>query len=321
MVTGGSGFVGATMLLKLGNSKIDTINFDIAPPPPNVEKALSPVKKYIKFVKGNFLDLSAMKEIAKKHSVDKIIHMARRSTGGSALDDPPSVRFDVDGMFNILELGRIQDVKSLVFTSSQMVYGPKQYSPVDEEHPTKPIEPYGAQKLMCEQIGIHYHELYGLNFKTVRFTAPYGTFGTSGIWIHLLIKNAVKGLPTIASSGGDYAADFFDSRDAADGVLLALNSKETTHRIFNLCSGKTTTLKKLITVTKKLVPEAIIKIGPGCTDSSFGNYPSLQKQAKDLFTIPYSIDRAKNELGYNPKISIEAGMKNYYQWVVKEESI
>lgn len=301
LITGGTGFLGPVLaeeLLRKSNEKI--ILLDLSP------KKIDFLEKYgdsVKIVEGDITDSSEIFDLCKKLEVDRIVHLAAIADVDVAEKNPlQATRVNVDGACNVFETCRRLDMKVL-FASTGAVYG-KSKGPVSEDSPYNPADIYGATKVMGEVMGLQYVKSYNIDLIINRlyfiygarmFFEPISPFG--------MVKNAVDQKPTSFERGRDQPFDFTHVRDTARGIVSALltDSKELKHNIFNISSGKTTTLGEIARIVKKYVPESDIRIGPGKLDIQRG--------------FPLDISRAREELGYEPEVSLDDGIKETIMWL------
>lgn len=302
LITGGTGFLGpvvADELLKRVKEKV--VLFDLAPAKIDF---LDKYGEHIETVKGDIQDLNEILDVCKKFRVNKMTHLAAIADVDVAEEDPlKACKVNVDGSYNIFEACRRLNIERVVYASTGAVYG-KAKGPVPEESPYNPADIYGATKVMAEVIGLQYMRSYGIDLIIDRlyfiygprmFFEPISPFG--------MVKNAVEGKPAVFEKGADQLFDFTHVRDSANGIVLALlaDSKQLKHRIFNISSGKAFRLREIVKIIQKHIPTADIKMGPGELGTKRG--------------FPLDISRAKEELGYEPKVSLEEGLKETIEWL------
>jgi nucleoside-diphosphate-sugar epimerase len=306
MVTGGSGYIGSNLVEMMAMRGDDPLIFDVITPFGVRKALLEHVMDKVTFVRGNFLDLATMISTIKKNEVDKVVHLARYVTTQFPRE-PSTAKQDIEGMLNMLEAVRLTEVKRIVFMSSQTVYGPEQYSPMEEDHPKLPGTHYAVYKLASEHFGRIYSELYGIDFLALR---PGNIYGLGMVplqvprrLINNIVQSAVKGVPVMRRSPQGRERPRVDHvyvKDLCNAVLLALDVKKQQlhHRIFNISTGEVVPISEVIKIVKELLPEAVIDIDVSDQQTTKG---------------PYSIERARKELGYKPKYNIRAGLTDYIE--------
>jgi UDP-glucose 4-epimerase len=167
---------------------------------------------------------------------------------------------------------------------------------VGEEAPTNPASVYGATKVMGEFFGMHYHRLFNVDFRALRFTTLYGlgkSAGSTGI-CSLLIEKPAKGEP-IQGDAADAVTDWLYIKDCLNSFILARKIEAPQYRIYNIGAGSYS-VRQVAEVVKKFIPGA-----------------RIQLEAKRTFPWPpsYKWERAKKELGYEPRYDIEAGVRDF----------
>jgi nucleoside-diphosphate-sugar epimerase len=301
MVTGGSGFVGAHLVKTLAERGYKVINFDAVGPSGFRKWLLSGIKGQVIFRDGSLLDLPALLLAIKQGEVKSLIHLGALLPGSSPM---MTMKVNVEGTINVLEAARIMDLKRVIFASSMGVYAPKQYEPVDEEHPKLPQTPYGSSKAAGEFFGFNFASEYGVDFIALRFPMIYGG-GTYLPFLYVIdiVENAVKGVPSKFETGLDVSYDYIYVKDVVQSYILTLETKDKIpHRAYNIGSGQITSVRRTAEIVKSFIPKAIIEIRPGMTeiDSSWAR----------LFGL-LDIERARKELRYEPKYDMRSGIEDY----------
>jgi UDP-glucose 4-epimerase len=155
LLTGGTGYIGshsAVVLTNLGHRVVlydNLSNSNVAV----VQKLVDITGQVINFVKGDVLDTALLTSTLATHKVEAVIHFAGLKAVGESVSDP--LRYyknNVQGTISLLHAMKAQQIKTLVFSSSATVYGEPKYLPIDEEHPTNAVNPYGRTKLQIEEL-------------------------------------------------------------------------------------------------------------------------------------------------------------------------
>jgi len=289
LVTGGSGRIGASLVQELDQEGFDVTVFDL------VETRRG------KFVKGNLLDLSAVKDATR--NFDAIIHLA-----AIPFDLPNDYKrlydANVTGTFHILEAASQNHVQKVVFASSICTLGigfwkgdpiELQYFPVDEKHPTKPQDLYGASKLIGEELCYMYTRRSGikticLRMASICFTNPDG--GPTKEWLEeferdikpcLLDPKFCRDRPEM-----DWAWEYAAPEDVIQAFVLAMKDKNAKHEIYNIGAPDTPTNMDSLELAKTFYPKARIR-----DEKAF-----RMNKKKALFDI----SKAQKELGYRPRV-------------------
>lgn len=301
LLVGGAGFVGHhTMkgLLETGYTEKDIVVFDNFSwgKPDHIPKG-------IKTISGDITKPDDIENASK--DIETIYHLA------AIKEIPYSVKFpvkthevNVGGVLNTLEAARKSGAKKVIYSSAASVYGKMIYSPIDENHPTNPESPYAATKVCGEKYCVAYHHTYGLSTICLRYANVYGPNVTSKNVIDAFVENALKGMPLKLNSGGTQKKQFTHVSDISQANILALKT-HVKHGIYNTAGDEK---KSLISIEglAKLVQEIVADVP----------IEYMDKRQGDLIVpdLMISIEKARNELGYSPKISIREGVKEYADW-------
>jgi len=305
LVTGGTGANGSMVIRKLLEIGQTPVVYDLYPD----TTLIKDIAERVKIVRGDILSLPNLIQAVKEHKIDRIIHLAAaiRSEHGRG---NPAVEFKIncEGTLNVLETARVMDVKRIVLASSRAALGPPTgefgyptYKPVGEDVAKNPEGMYGATKLLCECMGLVYNSEYSLDFVVIRAPHLYGpgrsAHGGFAV-IDMMVENALHGRPTKVLEGGDAKDDWTYTKDVAKGIVLACTAKKLQHHIFHIGTGKGTTLHDAAAIIKKIIPEAVIEVGPGY-------------KMGPAYCSVLDISRARKELGYEPQYYLEDGIKDY----------
>jgi len=301
LVTGGAGFAGSHIVESLVNRGDEVIVYGSISNPSNLKS----VEGRAKVEAGDILDRQRLFDVAKAHRVEKIVHTSAIGWRGTSVQEPvKTAEVNVIGSLNVYEVAKALGVKRVIGFSTIWVYGKTIKEPIDEDHPCNPTIPYAITKLAAEEMGLYYHQTYGVDFIAVRPSAIYGPRLRSGYAPILMLENAINGVPTKWPTGSEHRSDFVNVKDVSSAILLALDvdSAKLKHRIFNVSSGKAYTLKEVRDIIKSLIPEAEIELGSGVVED--------WNQA----TGPISTVRAREELGYEPRYDLQEGFQEIIEW-------
>jgi len=318
MITGGSGFIGVYLMKALMDGGARVVNYDLAPPGPALQKYLDEAADgdNLVYQRASILDLPDLIATAKDRRVDKIVHMAAFFDPAESNRRPCfTYQANVMGTINILETARLMDVSRVVNISSIGVYPRKQYEPMDEKHPMFILgaghgSHYGASKAAAELIGQAYCENNGVSYVSVRFSGVYGFGMRYSMFIKDMIENALNRAPTKFKSGGDLTRDYTYVKDSVNGVIRALNAKDSdlVSRTYLTTSGQLYSGTQIAEIVTKLIPGADISIG-----SELNEFEKKDMAKRGLIDISL----AKKELGYEPQYSIEEGIREYIETLKK----
>ena len=314
LVTGGAGFIGSHVcerLLRDGHNvwAFDDLNnfYDPQFKQRNLREIQSLAKPF-EFVHGDITDAAALAEIFSSVKFDQVIHLAARAGVRPSLEQPALYqRVNVEGTVNVLEAARKSGVKKIVIASSSSVYGLNSKVPFSESDPIiSAISPYAASKLACEALGHVYHHIYKMDVTMLRFFTVYGPRQRPDLAIYKFAKLISAGKPISVFGDGSAARDYTFVSDTIDGVIAA-TKKEFGYEIFNLGESETISLSRMIELLENaLGKKAIIDRQP--------------LQAGDVPITFADISKAREKLGYNPKVKFENGIKLFADWFRKNET-
>lgn len=231
--------------------------------------------------------------------VEVVLHLASTTTPITSEADPD---FDLSSntaiTASITSAARQQGIRKIIFLSSGgTVYGEPQYLPVDEKHPTNPKVSYGNTKIESEKILLAQNQHESTNNIILRVSNPYGPSqvgdrlqGVVGVFIH----KALMGDPISVWGDGDVIRDYLYIDDLLSGINAAINYGGN-EAIFNIASGRGASLNQIIELIEKYLQREIQK--------EYG-----VQRAFDVKTSVLDIQKAKSELQWEPKISLEDGV-------------
>jgi len=204
------------------------------------------------------------------------------------------------GLINLLEAARIYKIKRFIYISSSMVYGDFE-NDVDEDAPCNPIGQYGIMKYMGEQLVKDYARRYGFEYVIIRPSAVYGEYDVEDRVVSKFMLGAMRG-ETLKVKGAGEVLDFTYVEDAAMGIAQSTTSKEAANKIYNITRSDT----KLTTLLE--AAELAIAI------AGKGNLEVLDRDLSFPKRGRLNINRAVQELGYDPQVNVEEGFRRYYNW-------
>lgn len=319
LITGGAGFIGSHLsekLMELGHNIIIIDNFNDYYDPNLKEKNVEIVSKTAENFKvnyrvyrGDIRNFAFMKNMFEENKIDGIVHLAANAGVRPSIENPQYyVEVNLNGLTNLLECMRLNNLHKLVFISSSSVYGNNKKVPFSEKDTVdNPISPYAATKKAGELLCYTYHHLFNINVACLRYFTVYGPRQRPDLAINKFTRLMLEDKQIPMYGDGSTARDYTYVSDIVDGTIRALNyvsGNEEIYDIFNLGGSNPITLKELIEI-----------IG-----NALGKTPKIEKlpmQPGDV-NITYSdFSHAKEILNYAPKIDIKEGMEKYAKWYVK----
>jgi len=303
LITGGAGFIGSNLskrLLETGHNVIciDNLNDYYSPRIKRENLEYNLKNKNFKFYR---IDVENKEELRKVFgNIDVVIHLAARA-GVRASFKNPELYFNTNviGTLNILDLCKEFNVK-LIFGSSSSVYG-KDKIPFSEKDPVeKQLSPYGTTKRIAERLCEMYFRLYGLNIIILRFFTVYGPRGRPDMAPYIFVKNILEGKKIKMFGPGDSKRDYTYVDDILNGIIAA-TARDFKFEIINLGNSKPIALKDFISLIEKITGKK-------------AKVEKLQEQKGDMKVTYADISKAKRLLNFEPKVSVEEGMKRFIEW-------
>ncbi len=262
-------------------------------------------------------------DVFKNQKIDAVVHYAASCLVDESMKKPEFYfENNVCGSLNLLKTMLKFGVKRIVFSSTCAVYGEAQYTPVDENHPTNPVNPYGESKRMVEKIIEWLGKLKGLNYIVLRYfnvcgASDDGLIGDSKKPSTLLVQNAVRGAleiepfyltcPKVDTPDGTPIRDYVNVVDLNEAHLLSvelLTKKDRVGEIINLGTG---TGNSVLEIVKKVQKATGVKFEIKKGKERQGEYAKIYA----------SIEKAKKILGWEPKRTIEDSVKSLIKWYKK----
>jgi UDP-glucose 4-epimerase len=205
---------------------------------------------------------------------------------------------NIGGTLNLLENSVKNGVKKFIFASTGgAIYGEQSCFPADENHPTKPLSPYGITKLTCEKYLYYYHETYGLNYVSLRYSNVYGPrqdpYGEAGV-VAIFSQKMLAGDQPIINGSGEQTRDYVFVEDVARANALTLEGDVIGE--FNIGTGIETTVNGLFREIKTLAESEVKSV-----------YRKAKKGEQFRSVLDWS--KAKRGLGWNPEVSLKEGLK------------
>jgi UDP-glucose 4-epimerase len=265
-IIGGAGYIGSHMVKIAHKANHEVITLD------NLSTGHRDAVLYGEFEYCDILDLEELSKLFKKHNPDAVMHFSAYSLVGESMIDPYKYyNNNVSGTLCLLKAMIDNNCMKFIFSSSAAIFGNPEYTPIDENHPKKPINPYGKSKLMVEEILKDFELAYGLRYISFRYFNAAGRDPEGDLnerhdpETHLLpiIMQAANGQrESISIFGNDYdttdgtcVRDYIHVNDLADAHIKGLeylNSNESCSSEFNLGNGGGFSVKEVIQQVKNI---------------------------------------------------------------------
>jgi nucleoside-diphosphate-sugar epimerase len=311
LITGGAGFVGSYISKQLLNEGHQSIVYDafisfLDPFKSNYQlyqkKRLEMLDGNVHIIKGDIRDYDMLLKTIKEYRPEVVLHLAAiplanvsNELSGEALD------INMNGLMTVIRaIGAVNFVKRIVYVSSSFVYGHFQYTPVDENHPTNPIDVYGGTKLAGESLIKGFATRFGIDYVIIRPSAIYGPADSNLRVTQTFLENAVAGIE-LQLRGAGQKLDFTYVKDAVQGFILALTRDEAKNEVFNITFGEGRSLKEFADILINYFPDLKIM------EYEFEKFRPKRGSL--------DISKSKNLLGFYPEYPLEIGIKEYVEWI------
>jgi nucleoside-diphosphate-sugar epimerase len=302
LVTGGAGFIGSHLVEHLVHASVQVQVLD------NLSSGdlqnLELFRKHIHFQQGDVRDLATLQEMMS--GVEVVFHQAAVVSVPQSIEDPVETAMVNDlGTLNVLEAARRSGVRRVVFASSCAVYGDLPQLPKKEDMDTKLLSPYAASKLHGENYAKLYAEVYGLETVCLRYFNVYGprqdpSSPYSGV-ISIFMDKGVRRQRVTIYGDGEQCRDFIYVDDVVRANLLAAQGKNISGVTINVGTGKSVTVNSL---WENIAELASVKGEPERASSRPG----------DIRQSVAEISRAQELLGFEPRYSLEEGLRLTWEW-------
>lgn len=306
LITGGAGFIGSHLCTKYAteDGNVNTVicldnfsNGDVR----NIRHLVG--RRNFKLVTGDVRDKELMRDLTR--DADVIMHLAAQvHTDKSLIVPRDTYDINVMGTLNVLENARMHDVGCVLFASSSEVYGSAKYAPMDEYHALDPDHPYGASKAAADRLCSAYYKTYGVEVRILRSFNTYGEGQKDrgyGAVISLFIRRCLEGKPPIIYGDGTQTRDFMYISDAVAAYDAMLIHGGACLGPINFGTGKDVSINALANMIMK---KTGLKMEPVYVERRAGEVDKLVADAT----------KAKNELGWAPKVTIQEGLDRMIEW-------
>jgi len=256
-------------------------------------------RKDVEFYHGSLLDTEAIRMAM--NGVDAVFHLAAIADVKDVYEDPHYAEsINVRGTINVLEAARKSKLKRVIYGSTTWVYSEVTEQYVDEQTPLRPpAHLYAATKIASEYYCQSYSKLYNVPVTILRYGIPYGPRARDGAVVPIFVQKALRGEPLTIAGDGSQFRKFVYVKDLAEGNVLALKTVAQ-NKIYNLDGTEKVTIKQIAETVQKIIGNVKIEYVPARPGDFSGKEVSSQL--------------AKNELGWEPKVSFEEGVRRYIDW-------
>jgi UDP-glucose 4-epimerase len=303
LVTGGCGFIGVNLISRLvaQGGRVRVLD-DLS-----LGKREDLASQAVELQVGDIRDRAAVASACQ--GMDVVVHLAAHTRVVESLSNP-ELNFEVNavGTMNVLSACRSAGVRKVIFASTGGAILGEQEPPVHEGMVPRPVSPYGASKLVGEAYCSAFFGSYGLNTVALRFSNVYGPFSyRKGSVVAQFFRDLLQKKPIVIYGDGEQTRDFLYVADLVDAILLAVKN-DTPGEVFQIASGRETSLRTLLSAMKEVLPELKFDVR------------HEPKRAGEILRNYASIEKARRMLGYNPQTSLDDGLRNTWRWFLSREA-
>lgn len=304
LVTGGFGFIGSNLCLKLLEQGADVTVFNRRiTADPFTRVCLKGIIDKVRIVYGDITEFSNISQAVK--NMDYIFALAGQVSPVIAFDDPfYDLDVNVKGSLNLLEsCRRFNDKAKIIFSATRGQFGKPIYLPVNEKHPDNPIDVQGIHKLAAEKYFKLYHDAYNMKTCSLRLCNIYGprqNFHSAALGaIAVLIWRTLKGEPITIYGNGSSTRDYVYIGDVCDAFVLTAQSKEADGESFLISSGEELSLNELV--------KRVFNISGKETEVKYVD-PPINRLKTDIQRFVGSYKKINKAVGWFPKTSLQEGI-------------
>lgn len=321
-ITGAGGYIGSVSSYLFLQKGYEVVGFD---------NFITGYREPLKFLQDKYSDKQfryyegdLQKDLErvfdKEKDIDCVVHYAASCLVDESMRDPGKYfNNNFIGSMKLLDAMHSNSINSLVFSSTCAVYGEAEYIPVDEKHPTNPLNPYGESKLMVEKMMEWYRKIHGIEYIILRYfnvcgSSDDGEIGDSKRPSTLLVQNAVRGAldiepfqltcPEVDTEDKTPIRDYINVVDLNEAHLLAVERLKENRKseIINLGTGSGSSVLEIVNAVKDI------------TGKEFPINQATEKRQGEYAKMVASINKAKDVLGWVPKRSINDSVSSLVKW-------
>ncbi|MFH1789426.1 MAG: SDR family oxidoreductase [Candidatus Altiarchaeota archaeon] len=293
LVTGGAGFIGSHITDRLIQE-----GFEVSVVDDLSTGSRKNLNSAVKFYETSICD-PALSRVLSEVEPDVVVHQAAQINVRKSIEDPVfDANVNISGSVNLLEACRDSGVRKVVYASSGgAVYGEPQYLPADENHPIRPLCPYGASKYSVESFLHTYHALYGIDYVALRYSNVYGPrqdpHGEAGV-VAIFAKKFLEGESPTIFGDGEQTRDFVYVGDVAEANMLAISSKIKAGA-FNIGVGVETSVNEIAGKIRDITGSRVLPV----------HGPEVKGEVRRIFL---DIKLARRKLSWKPKVGLDEGL-------------
>jgi UDP-N-acetylglucosamine 4-epimerase len=315
LITGGAGFIGSNLCdyFISKNYKVTCLDNFATGHRKNIQLLMQ--NENFTLIEGDIRNIEDCKNAV--HGIDYVLHQAALgSVPRSLLDPVTSNDVNVSGFLNMLVASRDAGVKRFIYAASSSTYGDSDNLPKVEHIIGKPLSPYAITKYVNELYAEIFSKTYGLETIGLRYFNVFGRKqdpnGAYAAVIPKFVMQLMNHESPVVNGDGNFSRDFtyIDNVIQMNELAMTTNNSDAINTVYNTAFGDRTTLNDLLKYLKIALSEY---------DAAIGDIPIVYgpNRAGDIPHSLASIEKAKRFLGYNPKFSMQEGLKEAVKWYWK----
>lgn len=303
LVTGGAGFVGSNLVIKLSEEgAIITVLDDLF----TGDFSLLEGTANVSLIEGSVTDYDLVEKLVRKSNI--VYNLAARNIIVSTKRPREDFEVNAGGMLNILIAAREHGIECIVYTSSASVYGNPRYLPINEDDRLTILNPYAASKLSAENYCMAFWESYNVPITILRYSNVYGPNQTpSNPYCGVVAKffEAVRSHnPPQIHGDGEQTRDFTFVDDAVEATMLASLSPKAIGEILNVGTGKETSINELANLVLSIAGN---HLRPIYID---------RRDIDNLRRRVLNIEKIRRNLRWIPSTTLEHGLSQTFDWLL-----
>lgn len=314
LVTGAGGFIGSHLieeLLKEGGKIRAFIHYNSFNSYGWIDSLEKKARKSIDIFSGDISDPHGVKKAMRGYEI--VFHLAALVGIPYSYHSPDTyVDTNITGTLNVLQAARELKVKKIIHTSTSEVYGTAQFVPITEEHPVNPQSPYSATKAGADFMALSFYRSFDSPVAIARPFNVYGPRQSARAVIPTIISQIASGKREIKLGSVNPTRDFTYVKDTVRGFMATAKSDQSTGEVVNIGSHLEISIGDLAKLIAKLMG---VKI-------------KIRTEAKRQRPKKSEVERlcaenkkAKKILGWQPKYSLEKGLKETIEWFINPQNL
>jgi UDP-glucuronate 4-epimerase len=311
LVTGAAGFIGshtAIRLLERGDHVVGLDNVNDYYDPSRKRANLEEVRRVAQssgkfsFVEDDIRNRPMVVDLFAKHGFNGVCHLAAMAGVRISVEDPwLYYETNLTGTLNLLDAAHKHNSPNFVLASTSSAYGNTKLVPfIETDTADRPLAPYPASKRAAEMLGHSYHHIQGIDFTALRFFTVYGPRGRPDMMAYKIFDAIRTGESMPLFNGGNMYRDWTFVDDIVSGVVAAVDTR-LGYEVINIGRGEPVLLADFVKSLEALAGKKAPLV-------------SEPMMKADVAYTYANIDKAKALLGYTPTVSVDEGVRRFYEW-------